>query len=255
MSTFETYSRYYDLLYRDKDYAAEADYVTRQIRAGAPAAASVLELGCGTGKHAELLARRGFSVHGIDRSDTMLASARARRERVPPDIAARLAFMPGDVCLYRTDDTFDVVISLFHVMSYQASNEGLDAMFATAASHLRPGGIFVFDFWYGPAVLTLRPAVNVKRLEDESIRVTRVAEPTLRANENIVDVAYQVWVEEKAGGRVDQLRETHTMRYLFLPELARLLQAHGFASWTAEEWMTGRPPGPDTWGVCVTARR
>jgi hypothetical protein len=103
--------------------------------------------------------------------------------------------------------------------------------------------------------LTQRPVVNVKRLEDEGTRVTRVAEPALRANENIVDVSYHVWVEDKGSGRIDQIRETHTMRYLFLPELARLAQAHGFRSWEAEEWMTGRRPGPDTWGVCVTARR
>ena len=255
MSVFDAYSRYYDLLYRDKDYAGEADYVAAHIRGGDPSRTSVLELGCGTGKHAELLARRGFSVHGIDRSDTMLQGAEARRGALPEDLAERLRFARGDVQRYRTPAAFDAVISLFHVISYQASNDGLDAIFDTAASHLRAGGVFVFDFWYGPAVLTLRPVVNVKRLEDAAIRVTRVAEPGLRPNESIVDVHYHVWVEDKASGAVQQIRETHTMRYLFLPEVERLARAHGFTSVHAEEWMTGRPPGTDTWGVCVTARR
>jgi SAM-dependent methyltransferase len=255
MSVFDAYSRYYDLLYRDKDYAGEADYIAAHIRNGDGSRHTVLELGCGTGKHAELLARRGFVVHGVDRSETMLAVAAARRGSLQTDIAERLQFAQGDVRTYRTSARFDAVISLFHVMSYQASNDGLDAMFATAASHLRNGGVFVFDFWYGPAVLTLRPIVNVKRLEDGAIRVTRVAEPGLRPNDNIVDVNYHVWVEDKASGAVQQIRETHTMRYLFLPEVDRLARSHNFTSWEAEEFMTARRPGIDTWGVCVTAHR
>ena len=52
---FAKYALCYDLLYRDKDYAAEAGYVGRMIRSATPAARSVLEFGCGTGRHARLL--------------------------------------------------------------------------------------------------------------------------------------------------------------------------------------------------------
>ena len=51
---FAKYALCYDLLYRDKDYAAEAGYVGRLIRSATPAARSVLEFGCGTGRHARL---------------------------------------------------------------------------------------------------------------------------------------------------------------------------------------------------------
>ena len=73
------------------------------------------------------------------------------------------------------------------------ANEDLAGMFATAAAHLKAGGVFVFDFWYGPGVLTDPPVERVKHLEDGVIQVTRTAKPTLRPNENIVDVHYQVW--------------------------------------------------------------
>ena len=157
---FDAYARYYDLLYREKDYAAEAEYVASHMRRHAPEAANILELGCGTGAHAEHLARLGYTVHGVDQSDPMLARAAVRKSGLPAKTAAQLSFGRGDVRTVRTGAHYDVVISLFHVMSYQTSNADLRAAFTTAAAHLRPGGLFLFDFWYGPAVLAQQPEVR-----------------------------------------------------------------------------------------------
>ena len=252
---FDAYARYYELLYQDKDYAAEAEYVASHIRDCAPRAKSILELGCGTGAHAEHLVRNGYHIHGVDISNVMIASAKNRIAGLSADVSERLSFSTGDMRTVRLGELYDVVISLFHVISYQVANSDLDAAFKTAATHLKPGGMFLFDFWYGPAVLTLKPEVRVKRLEDESTRVTRIAEPELHDSENIVDVSYHVWVEDKSTGNVGQISETHRMRYLFLPEVARLAETYGFTSWDAEEWMTRRKPGLDTWGVFVRAYR
>jgi len=259
LNIFDVYSQYYDLLYQDKNYADEAEYVSKHIRAYVPGATRVLELGCGTGGHAVHLAMNlamnGYTVCGVDLSDSMLERAKVRRELLATEIAEKLTFVHGNLRTVRMEETFDAVISLFHVMSYQTTTDDLEAAFATVATHLRRGGVFIFDFWYGPAVLAQRPKVSVKRLEDESIHITRIAEPELYANENIVNVSYHIWVAEKGSGRVDQIRETHRMRYLFLPEVIRLIEAYGFKSWEAEEWMTGRKPGLDSWGVCVRAYR
>ena len=243
---FDSYARYYDLLYRDKDYVAEADYLASHLRRHAPKVASILELGCGTGAHAEHLARMGYAVHGVDQSETMLARAAVRKSSLPADIAARLSFGRGDVRTVRTGATYDAVVSLFHVMSYQVTNADLQAAFTTAAVHLRPGGLFLFDFWYGPAVLAQRPETRVKRLEDESIKVTRIAEPVMHENECAVDVNYSVFIEEKKSGSVRQVRETHRMRYLFLPELA-LLRGPAFRERGSRAWMSEEAPDPQSW--------
>ncbi|MFM6580781.1 MAG: class I SAM-dependent DNA methyltransferase, partial [Dolichospermum sp.] len=75
MTVFGNYSRYYDLLYQDKDYLAEAKFIHDLIQTHAPSAKTILELGCGTGRHAELLANYGYQIHGVDRSLEMLNSA------------------------------------------------------------------------------------------------------------------------------------------------------------------------------------
>jgi SAM-dependent methyltransferase len=252
MSVFGNYARYYDLLYKDKDYAGESDYVKKLLLKFGESTVTVLELGCGTGKHAVLLAEKGYTVTGIDRSIEMLDAANARMKS-SPKIAVK--FTAGDVRNVRLKEQFDAVISLFHVMSYQATNEDLASAFLTAKEHLNPGGIFVFDFWYGPAVLTDRPAVRVKRLEDDVICVTRIAEPALNLDKNIVDVNYQVMVEDRKTGLVNTVKETHIMRYLFLPEIDLFLSNCGLRMIHAEEWMTGSAPAANTWGVCCVAKK
>lgn len=253
-AVFDAYARYYDLLYRDKDYGSESDYIAAHVKRHAPRATRILELGCGTGAHAGHLALKGYTVHGVDRSDSMLARAKARRSGLAAEVAGRLSFGAGDVRAVRTGQQYDAVISLFHVMSYQTTNADLQAAFATAAAHLRPGGLFLFDFWYGPAVLGQRPETRVKRLEDDAIRVTRVAEPAVHDADDVVDVNYTVFIEDKAGGAVQQVRETHRMRYLFLPELA-LLRDGLFEEVSTHAWMSDAPPSAQSWAGFQVLRR
>jgi len=249
MTTFADYARYYDLIYSDKDYAGESDYIASLLRQFAPLASSILELGSGTGRHAALLSENGYKVHGVEISPEMLAQAQSL-----PDPDNRLCFSQGDVCEVRLEMKFDAVISLFHVFSYLASNADLMKAFCTAREHLDPCGILIFDCWYGPAVLTTQPSVRIKRVSDEHTEVTRLAEPQLHANDNLVDVNYHVFVRDMTTRSIAEIRETHRMRYLFLPEITMLLEANGFEFLHAEEWMTRRPLGVNTWGACIVAR-
>ena len=249
MSVFGNYSRYYDLLYRDKDYTGEAAFIRSLIESHRPGARTLLDLGCGTGRHASLLASSGYDVVGVDRSPAMLTEARGRTS------TGRTEYFEGDLRSVRLGREFDVVVSLFHVMSYQTSNADLAAALATVRAHLAPGGLFIFDCWYGPAVLNLRPAVRILRLEDERTLVTRLAEPTLHPNQNVVDVSYQVFVKDKQTGEVSELDEKHSMRYLFAPEVELLLGSAGLASREVRSFMTDAPLGIDTWtGVFLGGR-
>lgn len=254
MSVFGDYARYYNLLYRDKDYAGEVKFVHQGLQTYAPGAQSILDLGCGTGNHAQLFAKTRYQVHGVDQSPEMLRQAHERLSQLPQEIASRLVFSRGDIRTVRLDQRFDVVVSLFHVLSYQPTNGDLQETFTTAKAHLKPGGIFLFDCWYGPAVLSERPATRVKYLEDETIFVTRIAEPVLYPNENIVDVKYHVFIKDKQSGSVEELQETHRMRYLFKPEIEWFFRNSRFRLLKCREWMTDREPGCDTWGVYFVGR-
>lgn len=250
MTVFKHYARYYDLLYKDKDYKNETDYLIRLLKKNNPSGTTVLELGCGTGRHASMLAEQGFTVHGVDISEDMLAEANKRRDSLPAQVAERLSFSGGDVRTLDLKKNFDIVISIFHVVSYQTSNQDLERMFSTVRKHLQSGGLFVFDCWYGPAVLTQRPEVRVRRLEDEVIEVTRIAVPEINPNLNTVDVKYHLFVRDKISRSMDEIDETHKMRYLFVPEVEKLFTENNMTITFMHEWMTEEMPDFNSWSVC-----
>ncbi len=253
--TFDAYAHYYDLVYGDKEYAREAEYVGALIHAQTQTAQRLLELGCGTGGHAEHLAKLGFSVLGIDRSEQMIERAEARRKALATELGTRLRFQRGDIRTLGSAQKSDAVISLFHVMSYQASNDDMDAALATAAANLTVGGLFVFDFWHGPGVLTEPPVVRVKRLSNERVSVVRIAEPVLHPNENVVDVSYTVFVTDRKTQACETITETHRMRYWFMPELRSMLKAHGLEVVRANAWLTDAALDLSSWTGVVVARK
>lgn len=243
---FDAYSRYYDLLYRDKDYAAEVEYIACLLERYGVSGPELLEFGSGTGRHGRLLAERGYGVTGIERSAEMVAQAQ---------LAPGFTCQQGDICTVQLGRTFDAVLSLFHVVSYQTTNAAAQAVFARAAEHLQPGGLFLFDVWYSPAVAAQCPEVRVKRLAAEGLEITRLAEPVLHPNDNCVDVHYTIFARDTASGAVQTFTETHPMRHFSLPELDLFAAVAGFERLCAEAFLTGKPAGEDSWGLCVVLRK
>jgi SAM-dependent methyltransferase len=253
VTAFERSAEFYDHLYKSKDYAAEADYVDALIQRHLPGAQSLLDLGCGTGRHAIKFTEKGYGVVGVDRSPEMIAKARGHREQLPPHLRERLTLEHHDIRDFRLGRQFDAVVALFHVISYQISNDDVLSAFTTARTHLRENGVFIFDCWYGPGVLTDPPVVRVKRLQQGLCRLLRIAEPRIRINEDLVDIRYDFVVTGRPE-ECSEFEEMHTMRYFFAPELSLVLQTTRFNLLALAEWMTGREPDKRTWNVSVVVR-
>jgi SAM-dependent methyltransferase len=251
---FDSYAQYYDLLYKEKDYAGEARFVHEQLLRQGGGAGSLLELGCGTGRHAVEFVRLGQSVTGVDLSPLMVEQAKARAAVLSSPAGNNLMYDVGDVRSVRLPHKFDGVASLFHVMSYQTTDADLLAACRTAAYHLNLGGVFFFDFWYGPAVKHDPPQVRVKRLEDDSIHVTRIAEPIHEPSRHIVTVNYDIFLRTKSDGLLEEIREEHPMRYLFIPELTGILECTGFEVRDAGAWMSDQPPSSESWYAWLVAK-
>jgi SAM-dependent methyltransferase len=252
---FGSYARYYNLLYRDKDYAGEVEYIVQTLRAAARTAQTVLEFGSGTGRHGRLLAERGFKILGVEGSETMAVAAKTASQNFCSTKEGSFDCVHGDIRVANLEAKFDAVLSLFHVVSYQTSNKDLLDTFGNAARHLDEGGVFFFDVWHGPAVLAERPSVRVKRVEDESTYLTRIAEPELDTNRSIVTVRYTMLAQSKADGTLTNFAEEHHMRYLFATEIDLLARQTGFTVERSEEFMTGRPASDSTWGVAYLLRK
>jgi len=207
MSVFKKYAELYDLLNKDKDYEGEAGQIFETLQKyGIINGASVLDLGCGTGKHDHILAKMGYKMTGVDLSEEMIDIA--NKHNSPgfqlPSLSKReglgeSCFLQSDIRNLNLNKKFDAVISMFHVMSYQNTNEDFELVLKTAYDHLEKGGIFLFDCWYGPAVLGDKPEKRTRIVENEKFKITRKAVPELKEKENIVAVCANIDVASNVG--------------------------------------------------------
>ena len=246
MSQFgDLYSKYYDLLYQDKDYNAEIDYIIQLIQNHPNKIESILDLGCGTGKHDEILCDKEYKIHGVDISEEMLNIAELRRKGREDN----LTFSQSDIAELELGKKFDVIVSLFHVMSYQNTNKLLDNVFSTVDNHLNDSGLFGFYFCYVPAVLMDTTKKKTKRLENKTLEIIRLTETKMYADLNKVDVSFDISVRNKYDNTVINKKELHQMRYFFDTELEMLCDKHGFQIDKKYKWLTFQKPSFESWSV------
>ena len=243
---FNAYSAYYDLLYADKPYEDEVGYIMSQLKRLGIQKGTLLEFGSGTGRHGRLLGELGYSVLGVEQSASMLAKS--------VDTGSFHAIQ-GDLLDASLKREFDAILALFHVFSYQVSEDASVKFFQQANRHLKPQGVLLFDCWYTPAVFSTGCSVRVKEIQSETIKVTRVAEPLSFPNEHRVDVKYTIFITHLESGIVECFTEIHSMRHFSSPEIRYLAKANGFDILNSEEFYTGRELSAETWGACFTLKK
>jgi SAM-dependent methyltransferase len=246
------YADAYDAFYAEKDYGGECDLLEDAFRRyGRGRTARILDLGCGTGTHAICLAARGYEVVGVDRSAGMVAQARRKAASLSP----RPSFYRGDIGDVEIEGVFDAALLMFAVLGYQTEDASVEAALRTAARHVRPDGLLLFDVWYGPAVARQRPGRRAGVFPVEGGRIERTAAGTLGRGGRICTV--RIGVKRYRGERVVQeTHETHRMRCFYPDELDAFLARTGFASVRRGAFPDlARGPDETTWNVFQVARR
>lgn len=251
MNVFEKYSSYYDVFYKDKDYVAEVDFIDYLIRQFADGdTKTILDMGCGTGGHALLLAEKGYDITGIDRSESMLAFA---KEKVK-NKGISVDFFQEDIRYFNLNTKFDTIIAMFAVMGYQTTNEDIEKAFSNISRHLNRRGLFFFDVWFGPAVLTEKPSDKVLVIENGDEKVIRITKSKLNIMEHTVDVHFHI-MRIKGNAIIEQTEETHLIRFFFPREIEyflkinklKLIDIFPFLRWKENIVLS-------TWNVSIVAQ-
>lgn len=253
MTVFGDYAVYYNLLYEDKDYAAESAFVLGLLKKYGKMPKSLLDLGCGTGRHDIHLAANGIAVTGLDISETMLEMG--RREIFAVQSGSGPELVHGDARNARLGRKYDAVISLFHVLSYQNSEHDAIALMQTALEHLNDGGLFMADFWYGPGVLAIGPEKRVKTMKNGIALVKRKATPEMDINRDLVTVHYDISLKNLETGEKRNFSEDHVMRYWFMPELRYLAEQSGFETVAFGTWLEDSSPTCNDWAAWMMFRK
>ena len=144
---FHESAELYDAIYFSfKDYRAEAASIAARIRAEHAAARTVLDIACGTGEHARLLAtEHGFTVDGVDVNSEFLRLARSKHP------AGR--FYEADMRDFDLPDRYDAVICMFSSIGYVKTLPELERALRTFRRHVAPNGVVIVEPWFSPEVM------------------------------------------------------------------------------------------------------
>lgn len=164
---FHSSAEFYDLIYSTfKDYPSETKQIASLLRQINSHCETILDVACGTGEHARLLAAEGFIADGLDLDPALLRIAKQKHP------AGR--FFQADMSEFHFPYRYDAVLCLFSSIGYLVTLDRVAKALTCFRDHLAPGGVIVVEPWFEPGVLdTNRVARNVG--EAGGIRVTRVS--------------------------------------------------------------------------------
>ena len=216
--------KYYALGYR-WNTKVECDFLEAVLTAHGIAGKSLLDIGCGTGRHALELVKRGYRVTGVDPSREMLAflSAEAARAKLP------VATVAGDLRRLNVEGTFDAAYCVMDTFRFLLTNEEVLAHLRAVAQRLNPGGVYVTDFWVPRQWDMIGNEVHQwEQTEgDTTIRVFYLQHP------DSIDPVHQTFEDElvfevQKGDTVQEIRGGRTRTRLIMPlEFRALGQASG----------------------------
>jgi SAM-dependent methyltransferase len=215
---FTESAEFYDLIYSAmKDYPREAAQIAGLLRRANPQCRTLLDVACGTGEHARLLAAQGFDVDGMDLDP---AFVRIARQKHP---AGR--FFEGDMSDFRLPNRYDAVLCLFSSIGYLQTLDRVARAVTCFREHLAPGGVIMIEPWFGPGVLD--PARVTQQVgEGDGVRVSRVARVEVEGQSSRLCFDYEI--TDATGTR--HASEVHHLGLFATEELMRTFREAGLAA-------------------------
>ncbi len=200
---FTKSARFYDRLYAFKDYGEAAERLHALVQARHAGARTLLDVGCGTGRHLEEL-RGWYEVEGLDLNPDLLAVARGRLPDVP--------LHEGDMTTFDLGRRFDVVTCLFSSIAYVRTLDNMRRAIARMAAHLEPGGLLLVEPWFSVDTFWTN-TITANHVNDPDLKISWMYVSELRDRVSHLDIHYMVGTPEG----VHTFSEVHEMG-LFTPE-------------------------------------
>lgn len=214
------YAELYDLFYADKPYAVEASFIHDCIQEfGLRQTRAVIELACGTGRHALELEKLGYQITATDGSLDMIEIARRRAGQNGSEVVFLVAEMQN---LELPAKQYDAALCLFDSIGYLKTNHALQHTLAKVWKYLAPGGVFIFEFWHAPAMLNHYSPMRIRKLKTADGEISRTSETTLDRVNRLAVVNYTVH-QRTHDGNHSTLRESHTNRFFSVDEMKTLV--------------------------------
>lgn len=219
----------YDLIYSGfKDYPAEARELAALVRHAHPGARTVLDVACGTGEHARLLAdEHGFAVDGLDLDPAFVEIA---RRKLP-----RGSVHQGDMTSFALPRRYDVVLCLFSSIGYVRTLETVRRTLERFRAHLADGGIVLVEPWFAPGVL--EPGrVHVHTAESPGVSVARMSH--IEVDDRLSRLRFEYLIGRPAG--IEHVVELHELGLFTTGEMLDCFRGAGLHATHDPKGLIGR---------------
>jgi len=227
-NTFLRYAKVYDVLNADKDYKKESIYIDSLINKFIEKPKNeirILDLACGTGKHALEFYDLGYIVEGSDISKEMIDVATIKAKEKKKKIQYyNVSFQTCDLI----GKKYDVIVAMFGAIDYLVNLDELNNTFNNIRELLTISGIFIFDFWNGNAVIKNFSKERKKEAKLEEIKVVRTSNTSLDLVKQRALVKFNFDLSRR-GRKIETFTEEHLIRYYFIQEMHDLLLLKGFS--------------------------
>ena len=208
------YSGFYNEIHKDKDYVSESNQIVEMLKSNGIAQHSrILDFGCGTGKHLERIIKEGYKCDGFDISEDMLLVARKLMPQ--SNFYSDISLIPNK---------YDLVYSLFDVLSYQISEIEVRSFLSNLISLTSPGGTILFDSWHLEGLEKDPPSNRVKIFDANGVSYSR--DVIVEKIDGVRVSKLNISILDVESGKII-LTEEHIMRAFSKMELKSMVEELG----------------------------
>jgi SAM-dependent methyltransferase len=133
----------YEKIYGIRDEVTQAEVRFLINETSLPSQSDVLDLGCGTGRHAIRLAELGYNVTGLDISPVFLKIAAEKADKV----GLSINWVQQDMRKVPFENSFDLIFTMFGAWGFFEEDGENYAVFKRIHQALKTGGHFILDFF------------------------------------------------------------------------------------------------------------
>jgi ubiquinone/menaquinone biosynthesis C-methylase UbiE len=213
---FSNTAEYYDRIYAQfKDYNGEAEKIRAIIQKENPEAETILDVACGTGKHARILHEKfGYKITGVDLDENFV---RLAQKNFPEG-----KFYQADMRDFSLDEQFDVVMCLFSSIGYVKETEDVIKTLQCFKRHLKKDGILIVEPWLTPEKFTAG-RFSLNTVDDEDLKIARMTYG--EKFEHISRFTFEYLIADKEGIRRET--EIHELALFSIEEMMSFFEESG----------------------------
>ena len=254
MDAYTSFAKVYDLFMDNVPYESWSKYLVELLREHGIRDGLVLDLGCGTGKMARLLADAGYDMIGVDNSVEMLDIAREEEQSKEKKEGRKdILYLLQDMQEFELYGTVSAVYSGCDSFNYILNEEELFTVFRLVNNYLDPGGLFVFDmntpFKYQKLLAENTFAEN---REESSFIWENYYDEESRINE--YDLTLFIRKQKEKEPCFLRFSETHYQKSYSLSTIRRLIEEAGMEWVAVYDDYTREPLGEESERMLILAR-